>query len=83
MRPRGTSYGGFAILSLQMPQVQPSAAVPVSAAASIVESTMEAPPLPASFGLVQFYRLIQDGNGLFSADQYAAYPIPFITVSKV
>ena len=83
LRPRGTSYGGFAILSLQMPQVQPSAAVPVSAAASIVESIMEAPPPPASFGLVQFYRLIQDGNGLFSADQYAAYPIPFITVSKV
>ena len=45
LRPRGKSYGGFAILSIET-------------------------------GKLQFYRLIREHTGHFSADVHAIYPIP-------
>ena len=45
LRPRGKSYGGFAILSI-------------------------------GTGKLQFYRLIRESNGSFSADVHAEYSIP-------
>ncbi len=62
LRPRGKSYGGFAILSL-------------GTAASAGSAAQEhQPELP--YGKVRFYRLIPERNGSFSAAVHTEYPIP-------
>ena len=68
LRPRGQSYGGFAILSLRPAHEEQ----PAGDTGNPINS------LPAeSFGSVQFYRLIQDRSGSYSAAVHAEYPLRF------
>ena len=53
LRPRGKSYGGFAILS--------------------IDNTI---------GRLQFYRLIRENNGSFSAAVHTVYPLPSFNPSS-
>ena len=62
LRPRGKSYGGFAMLSLAIAASEGSAA------------QEHQPELP--YGKVRFYRLIPERNGSFSAAVHTEYPIP-------
>lgn len=67
LRPRGQSYGGFAIISLRTLQAQPAAGT----GNEKDDATAEL------FGSVQFYRLIQDRSGSYSAAVHAEYPLRF------
>ena len=53
LRPRGKSYGGFAILSIDN-----------------------------AIGRLQFYRLIRENNGSFSATVHTVYPLPSFNPSS-
>ena len=65
LRPRGKSYGGFALLSLRTGQ----AGSPEDTATGDGSAT-------GLFSKVQFYQLIQKTDGAFSASAHAVYPIP-------
>ena len=62
LRPRGQSFGGFAILSLHAAQAHSAGNTDESEAAN-------------PFGLVKFYQLMQDGSGGFSAAVHATYSL--------
>ena len=66
LRPRGKSYGGFALLSLCTGQVENP------------EDTTNTGDDSATglFSKVQFYQLIRESDGAFSASAHAVYPIP-------
>lgn len=70
LKPRGKSYGGFAILSLHTPEEQPMAA------------DREEDQTGLSCGSVQFYRLMPDGYGSFSAVVHITYPIASLKCSS-
>lgn len=65
LRPRGKSYGGFALLSLRTGQ----AGSPEDTATGDGSAT-------GLFSKVQFYQLIRKTDGAFSASAHAVYPIP-------
>ena len=65
LRPRGKSYGGFALLSLRTGQ----AGSPEGTATGDSSVT-------GLFSKVQFYQLIRESDGAFSASAHAVYPIP-------
>ena len=65
LRPRGKSYGGFALLSLRTGQ----AGSPEDTATGDGSAT-------GLFSKVQFYQLIRESDGAFSASAHAVYPIP-------
>lgn len=65
LRPRGKSYGGFALLSLRTGQ----AGSPEDTATGDGSAT-------GLFSKVQFYQLIRKTDGAFSAAVHAVYPIP-------
>ena len=64
LRPRGKSYGGFALLSLRTGQ----AGSPEDTATGDGSAT-------GLFSKVQFYQLIRESDGAFSASAHAVYPI--------
>ena len=63
LRPRGKSYGGFAILSLQNTH-------------NTNGSTAEPDASVQSRGTLRFYKLMRDSGGRFSAAVHTEYPIP-------
>jgi len=65
LRPRGKSYGGFALLSLRTGQ-----------AGSPEDTATGDSSVTGLFSKVQFYQLIRESDGAFSASAHAVYPIP-------
>lgn len=65
LRPRGKSYGGFALLSLRTGQ-----------AGSPEDTATGDSSVTGLFSKVQFYQLIRESDGAFSAAVHAVYPIP-------
>lgn len=65
LRPRGKSYGGFALLSLRTGQ-----------AGSPEDTATGDGSVTGLFSKVQFYQLIRESDGAFSASAHAVYPIP-------
>ena len=65
LRPRGKSYGGFALLSLRTGQ-----------AGSPKDTATGDSSVTGLFSKVQFYQLIRESDGAFSASAHAVYPIP-------
>ena len=64
LRPRGKSYGGFALLSLRTGQ-----------AGSPEDTATGDSSVTGLFSKVQFYQLIRESDGAFSASAHAVYPI--------
>ena len=64
LRPRGKSYGGFALLSLRTGQ-----------AGSPEDTATGDSSVTGLFSKVQFYQLIRESDGAFSASVHAVYPI--------
>ena len=65
LRPRGKSYGGFALLSLRTGQ-----------AGSPEDTATGDSSVTGLFSKVHFYQLIRESDGAFSASAHAVYPIP-------
>ena len=65
LRPRGKSYGGFSLLSLCTGQ-----------AGSPEDTATGDSSVTGLFSKVQFYQLIRESDGAFSASAHAVYPIP-------
>lgn len=65
LRPRGKSYSGFALLSLRTGQ-----------AGSPEDTATGDSSVTGLFSKVQFYQLIRESDGAFSASAHAVYPIP-------
>lgn len=65
LRPRGKSYGGFALLSLRTGQ-----------AGSPEDTATGDSSVTGLFSKVQFYQLIRESDGAFSVSAHAVYPIP-------
>lgn len=65
LRPRGKSHGGFALLSLRTGQ-----------AGSPEDTATGDGSVTGLFSKVQFYQLIRESDGAFSASAHAVYPIP-------
>ena len=70
LRPRGKSYGGFALLSLRTGQ-----------AGSPEDTATGDSSVTGLFSKVQFYQLIRGRTGAFSAAVQAVYPIPINNIA--
>lgn len=69
LRPRGKSYGGFAVLSVDNTKGATVGADTPAARDGTTPETVQA------CGTLQFYRLMKDSNSSFSAAVHTIYPI--------
>ena len=73
LHPRGKSYGGFAVLSID--NTHEIDTVRVGTTGTVDNAASENIRIQTC-GKLQFYRLIRENNGSFCAAMHTAYPLP-------
>ena len=79
LRPRGKSYGGFAVLSFDNTQRIKATGADTT---GIIDRAAVENVHRQGYGKLQFYQLIRENTGAFSAAVHAVYPIPINNIAE-
>lgn len=76
LRPRGKSYGGFAVFSVDNTIGIDTVCADTTGTVGTLKSVTQGVQPAQTYGLLQFYQLMRNNNGSFSASVHMEYLIP-------